>query len=157
MNAPIPHRVFANAAIRRATFDDMPAMLEIAEESYPGRGVKAGWDWMKWNIENKTGDKFVWIGNDSLIVAHIYKQYGYELRARIDMLCARRSKRAVMEALQLVKATKRWAAVNGVTHPMKLDADTGVDFGPFARRLGGWQVDPVKYPVYEIPLDGGSL
>lgn len=157
MNAPLQHRVFANSAIRRATLDDMPRMLEIAEEMYPGRGVKAGWDWMKWNIENRTGDKFVWVGDDSLIVAHIYKRYGYELCARVDMLCARRAKKAVFEALQLVKAAVRWAALNGVERPLKLDADTGADFGAFARRLGGWKVDPEQYPVYEIPLVGGSL
>ena len=157
MNAPVSHKVFANSAIRFATLDDMPRMLEIAEEMYPGRGVKAGWDWMKWNIANADGTKFVMVGDDSMIVAHIYRQYGYELRARIDMLCARRQKRAMFEALQLVKACKRWAAVNRVTAPLKLDADTGVDFGAFAKRLGGWKVDPARYPVYEIPLDGGRL
>ncbi len=157
MNAPIGHRVFPNSLIRRAALDDMPRMLDIAEEMYPGRGVKAGWDWMKFQIENRAGDRFVWVGEDSLIVAHIYRQYGYELRARIDMLCARRKKSAIFETLQLVKACRRWAALNGVTAPMKLDADTGVDFGPFARRLGGWQVDPARFPVYEIPLDGGRL
>lgn len=157
MNAPITHRVFQNANIRRATFDDMPRMLEIAKEMYPGRGVEAGWDWMRFHIENRAGDKFVWIGEHSVIVAHIYRQYGFELRCRIDMLCARRQKAAIFEALQLVKACKRWAALNGVTAPMKLDADTGVDFGAFAKRLGGWQVDPKRYPVYEIPLDGGRL
>lgn len=130
----------------------MPRMLEIAEEMYPGRGVKAGWDWMKYCIGR--ADHFVWLGDDSLIVARIYKQYGFELRARIDMLCAIRSKKAVLEALNLVKAAKRWAALNGVQHPMKLDADTGVDFGPFALRLGGRRVPDA---VYEIPLDGGVL
>lgn len=157
MNGPFSHRLFTNSLIRRATLDDMPWMLELAEEQYPGRGVKAGWDWMKFCIENRIGDRCVLVGEASLIVAHIYKQYGYELRCRIDMLCAKKSKRAVLEALQLIKGIKRWAAMNSVTAPLKLDADTGVDFGPFARRLGGRQVDPVRYPVYEIPLDGGSL
>ena len=105
----------------------------------------------------QAADCFVWIGEDALLVAHIWKQYGYEMRVRVDMLCARRRKRAILEAFQLVKACKRWAAVNRVEAPLKLDADTGVDFGPFARRLGGWKVDQNKYPVYEIPLDGGSL
>lgn len=157
MNAPVPHRVFSNSAIRPATLADMNAMLEIAEEMYPGRGVRAGWDWMKGCIENRSGANFAWVGEHSMLVAHIYRQYGFELRCRIDMLCARRQKRAIMEAFQLVKACKRWAAVNGVQHPLKLDADTGADFGPFAKRLGGWQVDPKRYPVYEIPLDGGRL
>lgn len=157
MNAPTPGRVFLNSSIRRATLNDMPRMLEIAEEMYPGRGVKAGWDWMKWNIENRAGDKFVWIGEDSILVAHIFKRYGFELAVRVDMLCARRKKRVLFEAVHLLKACKRWAALNGVTEPLKLDADTGVNFEPFARRLGGYKVDPARYPVYEIPLDGGSL
>lgn len=157
MNAPVQHRLFRNSTIRRATLNDMPGMLELAEECYPGRGVKAGWDWMKWNIENKVGDRCVLVGEHSYIVAQIYKRYGYELRARVDMLCSRKSRKGWIEVVQLVKGIRRWAALAGVVDPFKLDADTGVDFGPIARRLGGWKVDPVRYPVYEIPVDGGSL
>lgn len=157
MNAPVQHRVFLNSTIRPATIADIPRGLQIAEEMYPGRGVGGGVDWARGCVENRNGSNFAWIGDHSFIIAHIYRQYGFELRARLDMLCARRQKSAILEALQLVKACKRWAALNGVVHPLKLDADTGVDFGPFAKRLGGWKVDPDRYPVYEIPLDGGWL
>lgn len=157
MNAPIPRRVFSNSTIRRATVADIDKFAAIAENRYFGRNVREAIPWVTWCVENKAGDKFAWVGEDSFIIAHIYRQYGFELRVRVDILCTRPKKRAVLEAFQLLKACKRWAALNGVTHPLRLDADTGVDFGPFAKRLGGWQVDPKRYPVYEIPLDGGSL
>lgn len=157
MNAPASPILFPGTRVRRVTMADLPEMLDIAEEMYPGRGIRAAEGWARFNIENRDGTKLALRGDNAILVAHAYHQYGFELRARVDMLCARRQKRAWLEALQLVKACKRWAALIGVTHPLRLDADTGVDFGPFAKRLGGRKVDPDRYPVYEIPLDGGRL
>lgn len=152
-----PGPIFLNSAIRPLAFADAPWIAELVLECYPNREVKLGRDWMLAQIANRNGTAFAWRGEDSLIIAHVTRRYGIELIARVDMLCARRKKAAVLECLFLLKAAKRWAAVNGVRRPLILDADNGVDFGPFARRLGGCKVDPDLYPTYEIPLDGGAL
>lgn len=133
----------------------MPRSLEIARKAYPGRGIDMGVEWFKWSM--KQANCLVLIGPSTVGVASIVWKYGFEKRARLDMLAALPEKHAVTEALQQIRAMVRWAAVNGASGYFRVDADTGVDFGPFARRLGGHEVDPVKYPRYDIPLDGGSL
>ena len=63
------------------------------------------------------------------------------------MLCARKG--AGFEAFRMVRMMIQWAREQGAQGEFKLDADTGVDFGPFARRLGGrassaqWYVIPL--------------
>lgn len=147
--------LFRNSPIRRMVEEDIPHGLEIAEKAYPGRGIAKGVDWIRWHM--KQPNSLVLIGPGTIGVASIAFKYGFEKRARLDMLAALPEKSAVIEALQHVRAMVRWAALQGAVGNFRIDADTGVDFGPFARRLGGHEVDPVKYPRYDIPLDGGAL
>lgn len=147
--------LFRNSAIHRATEADIPRGLEIARERYPEREVANGLEWVRWHMRQPLS--LVLAGSCTFGVASIVLKYGFEKRARLDMLAALPEKGVVMEALQQVKTMVRWATLQGATGYFRIDADTGVDFGPFAKRLGGCEVDPVKYPRYDIPLDGGTL
>lgn len=147
--------LFRNSAIRRATEEDIPHGLAIAQQAYPGRGIEKAVEWAKWHL--KQPNSLVLVGPATLGIASVVFKYGFEKRARLDMLAALPEKTSVVEALQQVRAMVRWAALQGATGHFRIDADTGVDFGAFARRLGGYEVDSVKYPRYDIPLDGGSL
>lgn len=147
--------LFRNSPIRRATEEDIPHGLAIAQQAYPGRGIEKAVEWAKWHLRQPTS--LVLVGPGTLGIASIVLKYGFEKRARLDMLAALPEKTSVVEALQQVRAMVRWAALQGAVGHFHIDADTGVDFGAFARRLGGREVDPVKYPRYEIPLDGGLL
>lgn len=144
--------LFRNSTIRRGRDEDIPFMLEICKERYGERASEISIPWMKWHIKNPSS--LVLVGSATIGLASINLHYGFEKQARLDMLAAKREKSAVFEALQQVRAMVRWAAINGAEGTFKIDADTGVDFGPFAKRLGG---SPINYPRYQIPLDGGSL
>jgi hypothetical protein len=147
--------LFPNSALRRATEADIPRGLQIAEQAYPGRGISMAVDWAKWHLRQP--NSLVLIGDRTLGIASLAFKYGFEKRGRLDMLAAIPEKAAVLEALQQVRAMVRWATLQGAVGNFRIDADTGVDFGAFARRLGGHEVDPVKYPRYDIPLTGGML
>lgn len=147
--------LFRNSAIRRATEADIPHGLAIAEAAYPGRGIENALDWAKWHL--RQANSIVLIGPGTLGIASIVFKYGFEKRARLDMLAASPEKSSIVEALQQVRAMVRWSALQGAVGHFRIDADTGVDFGAFAKRLGGHEVDPGLYPRYDIPLDGGAL
>ncbi len=151
MNAPL----FRNCAIRRMTEDDIPRALDLAKQAYPGRAVEGGVEWVRWHI--KQANSLVLIGPGSLGVASIAWRYGFEKRSRLDMLAALPAKSSVIEALQQLRIMVKWAALQGAQGNFRVDADTGVDFGAFAKRLNGHEVDPIKYPRYDIPLDGGTI
>ena len=133
--------------IRAATLDDMPFIIELAREKYPQRTIEKGIPWMAWAIQNS--ERLVLVGPNSGGVAQVSWNYGFERRARIDMLGARAVPGAALEALRMVRMMLVWAKEQGAEGTFRLDADTGVDFGPFARRLGG---KPVTTTRYEIPL-----
>lgn len=147
--------LFRNSVIRRMTEADIPFFLEIAKERYPDRNVALGVQYVRWAMGN--ANSIVLCGTVAFGVASVSLKYGFEKRGRLDILAAKKGNKAVVEAFQIVRAMVRWSALQGATGHFRIDADTGVDFGPFARRLGGHEVDPVRYPRYDIPLDGGTL
>ena len=147
--------LFRNCQIRRATEEDIPHGLKIAEQAYPGRGIEKALDWARWHLRQSTS--LVLIGPGTLGIASTVLKYGFEKQARLDMLAALPGKAGIVEALQQVRIMVKWATLQGAHGAFRIDADTGVDFGAFARRLNGFEVDPVKYPRYDIPLDGGFL
>ena len=141
--APVPEP----PSIRVATLADMPFIIEMAREKYPARTIEKGIPWIEWCIGNS--ERLVLVGLNSVGVAQVSWNYGFERRARLDMLGARPVKGAVLEALRMVRIMLGWAKAQGADGTFRLDADTGVDFGPFAARLGG---KPVTLTRYEIPL-----
>ena len=136
-------------AIREATSADEPFMFAIAREKYPERAIERGATWVRWAMKHP--ERLVLVGPNSFGIAQVSWFYGFERRARLDMLCARPVAGAALEALKMVRMMVVWAAAQGAEGAFKLDADTGVDFEPFARRLGGKAVTTTRY---EIPLRG---
>lgn len=146
----------AYPAIRRATPDDVPFLVELAREMYVKRPgtldnlVEQGAvGWLRWAIGNP--DRLVLAGQHSGGVASVSWYYGYERRARVDVLCARPMPGAGLEAMRMVRVMLAWARERGAAH-LRLGADTDVDFGPFARRLGGIRKTEVYYdfPLQEV-------
>lgn len=139
-------------AIRRATPDDVPFLVELAREMYASRigtipGIEAGGiEWLRWAMSEP--DRLVLVGQHSGCVASINVHYGYERRGRIDALCARPMPGASLEAMRIVRVVLAWARERGASR-VRLGADTGADFGPFAKRLGGIRKEEV---YYDFPL-----
>jgi len=129
--------------IRPATLEDMPFLVALAQEAYPGRGIERGIPWMEWAIQNP--ERLVLIGPGCAGVAQVSWNYGFERRARLDMLAGK----SHWSTFKMVRHMLAWAKSMGATGNFRLDADTGVDFAPFAKRLGG---KPVTLTRYEIPL-----
>lgn len=133
--------------IRVATVDDIDDALAIARECYPGREVGNARQWAEWIIKNP--DRLALIGKDTVGIAAVYLNYGFERHARIDMLASRKTKAAPLEALEMIRIMMHWAWHHkGLRTTLRLSSDTGVDFKPFAERLGGCAVTP----SYDIPL-----
>lgn len=146
MNAPI-NWADVVVGIRRATLDDMPFIIELAQDRYPGRGIENGIPWMRWCIQSPA--RLVLVGSNSVGVCRYSLNYGFESHASVDMLASRRAKTAPLEALRMLRIMIQWAREKGVKDCLHLHADTGVDFEPFARRLGGKTVVSQRC---EIPL-----
>lgn len=140
-----PH--FDEQRIHKATLHDMPFIIDMAREKYPARQIERGIEWMEWAIQNP--ERLVLVSPNAVGVAQVSWNYGFERRARLDMLGARTVPGVALEALKMVRLMLVWAKEQGAQGAFKLDADTGVDFGPFARRLGGKAVTTTRY---EIPL-----
>ena len=94
----------------------------------------------------KHPQRLVLVGAYSFGVAEVSDKYGFERRARLGMLAALPG--AGMEPLRLVRMMIAWAKQQGAAGTFRLDADTGVDFGPFAKRLGGKPI----LAQYEVPI-----
>jgi len=133
--------------IRIATPDDLPHIMELAAASYEGRPVALARPYIEWAM--KQSDRLCLIGVDTAGMASVATHYGFERKARMDILVGRRTPIAPLEAFRMVKIMVDWAGKMGAKK-FRLDADTGVDFGPFALRLGGYRVDS---PRYDIPLN----
>jgi hypothetical protein len=133
--------------IRIATLADIPWMLDLAKECYPERGVERGVPWIVDCISSPR--RLVLVGQNSMGVCAITPEYGFELRACVTMLAARRVKTAPLEALRMLRVMLQWARERGAQGSLRLEADTGVDFEAFARRLGG---SKKTTSFYAIPL-----
>ena len=137
-------------SIRRATLDDMPHMIEMAKKlwaRYPERQVVQGEGWMRWCISNP--ERLVLLGSTSIGVASVSWNYGYERRARMDILAGLPVPGTALQTLRMLHIMIAWAREQGAQGTFRLSADTEADFGPFARRLGGKAVTTTRY---EIPL-----
>jgi len=130
--------------IRLATLADVPIWIEKAKAKYPGRDVEKATRWAEWCVQNP--NRLVLVGRNCAGIAQVDQYYGFECKAKLDMLFGDPS----WETFRMVRMMVRWAREKGATGTFRLDADTGADFAPFAARLGG---RPVTVTRYEIPLE----
>lgn len=138
-------------AIRRATLDDIPFFEALAREKYgdrfhdPDKAEKLH-EWLA-NLFQR-GDYTCLKGDFTAGIARVQRRYGCELKGQLVALAARPG--CVLEPLQMIKVMLLWAKAVGATGTFTLDADTGHDFEPFARRLKG---EKIVKTSYEIPLE----
>lgn len=132
-----------------------PAMLadlmEIARRMmlhYPTRATNAtaiaGAKWICRAINSP--NSLVLLSPSAFGIVSIGTYYGCERRARVDILCSRPSAGHSLESLRMVRKMIAWAKHRGFP-TLRLEADTGVDFGPFARRLGAGLVMTTKFDI----------
>lgn len=141
MTAPINNELL----IRPATESDRTLIMDLVKEKYPDRYLK-GVRYVEWCLTQP--DKLVCVGPNSFGVAAAYFNYGFERRAGASILCARPVAGSVFEVLRMVRYMIAWAKRQGCEGDFRLQEDTGVDFGPLSRRLGGREK-----VVWEIPLE----
>lgn len=129
--------------IRIATAQDIARWLPVAQAAYPDRGVERGLPWIRWCIESP--NRIALTGEHSCGIAQVTLKYGFEPRAMLDMLFS--DGRAGIEPLIIVRQMIVWAKAKGAVGRFTMDSDTGIDFGPIARRLGGCSVDIRRWTV----------
>ena len=130
--------------IRRATEIDRPFVMELVKEKYPDRYAQ-GIPYVNWCLNNP--DRLVAVGPHSFGVASAMWHYGFQRRGGISILCCRPVAGASFEIVRMVRFMLDWAKAVGCEGDFTLVEDTGVDFGPLVRRLGG-----VSRTVWRIPL-----
>ena len=129
--------------IRRVTVEDIPRALEMAAAAYPERRVAMGEDWARWVVGHP--DRICLISDEALGVASIVTRYGHERRAQLDLLASLNPRS--FDPVRMLRAMIEWARSRQAVGAFKIDSDTGVDFGPFVRRLGGRAVTNKRYEV----------
>lgn len=141
MNAPLNSELL----IHPFSEADRPFVMALVKEKYPDRYLH-GVRYVEWCLTQP--DKLVAVGPNSFCVAAAYWNYGFERRAGASILCARPVAGSAFEVLRLVRYMVAWAKQQGCEGSFRLQEDTGVDFGPLARRLGG-----SERIVWEIPVE----
>ena len=106
--------------------------------------IEQGRQWMRFVITSP--ERLVLLAPGAVGVAQVFWRYGFERKARLDMLAALPG--SGLSTLKMLRIMLEWAKANGAAR-FNLDADTGVDFAAFSKRLGG---TPVTTTTYEIPL-----
>jgi len=147
-------RLFCEQAVfpRVATPDDLDFVMAMGMKFYGSRldtqeKINGAARWVRQVIVDP--DRLVLVHPGSVGIANVNWRYGMEGRGAADILCCDPERAGPWTALKMARMMVEWARAKGATGPFKLSADTGVDFGPFAVRLGG-RLSPDK--IYEIPL-----
>lgn len=138
-------------SLRPATLDDLPEIGQRLILHYQGRATPAqimkGAHWMIWAINSPS--RLVLIGPNAFGVAQTAMFYGCERRASVDILCCRPNAGGSLESLRMIRKMVAWARRRGAPI-LRLEADNGVDFSAFAKRL---DAKPVLTTKYEIPTE----
>lgn len=139
--------IFCPWNIREATVNDLPFIMQLGKEMYPARDVEKSRQWARWCILD--ANHYVLVGPNSMGCAELFWSYGCECKARSAVLAARPVAGAVFETLRILRMMITWAKQRGAIGTFTLDADTGIDFLLFAKRLGGKSVTKTHY---ELPI-----
>lgn len=131
--------------IRVATLDDLPKWLYLAKERYPDRDIGATARWVSWCITHPA--RLVLVGHGCAGIAGVDLHYGIELRGKMNVLYSIPCLEPGIEAMTMLKKMVAWAKEKGAVPPFLIDNDSGVDFGPFVKRLGGQRDEAPRYTI----------
>lgn len=131
--------------IRRATYNDIPFLLEVARERYAQRfDDTAVTEFLRRAIAEPS--MLVLRSEAGGAVASITRQFwGGNPRAYLLFVAARAGRGLVADGVRLVRAVDEWRRSRGA-ESLHFGEDTGIDFTPLARRLGA-QVDRPSFVI----------
>ena len=129
--------------IHVASEPDREFIMELVREMYPEKDVDRSVPWVEWCLKNP--DHLVLVGENSFGIARSEWVYGFERLGTLLILCSRGRN---LEALRMVRKMIAWAKIRGCLE-FRLDANTGVDFAAFGKRLKAKRETVLRY---NIPL-----
>ena len=129
--------------IHIASETDREFIMDLVREMYPGKDVDRSVPWVEWCLKNL--DHLVLVGDNSFGIARAEWVYGFERLGTLLILCSRGRN---LEALRMVRKMIAWAKTRGCLE-FRLDANTGVDFAAFGKRLKAKRETILRY---NIPL-----
>ena len=132
-----------DCSIHIASEPDREFIMDLVREMYPDRDVDKAVPWVEWCLKNP--DHLVLVGENSFGIARAEWVYGFERLGKLLILCSRGKS---LEALRMVRKMIAWSKTRGCSD-FRIDANTGVDFASFAKRLGGHRQTVLRY---DIPL-----
>lgn len=137
--------------IRRATLEDLPFFADLIRHRYGDRfhdpdKCQKNLEWLGQLFSR--GDYTCLRGERTAGIARVLAAYGAEPQAQVVGLAA--WPHAGLEPLRMLRVMVLWARTIGASK-LTLSADTGVDFEPFAKRLGGIKVVKVSYDIPTEP------
>ena len=130
-------------SIHIASEPDREFIMELVREKYPTKAVDRSVPWVEWCLKNP--DHLVLVGENSFGIARSEWVYGFERLGTLLILCSRGRN---LEALRMVRKMIAWAKTRGCLE-FRLDANTGVDFAAFGKRLKAKRETILRY---NIPL-----
>ena len=131
--------------IRKATLADFDHGYAICKRLYPDRPVHLGIPWVLDSLRRP--DRLVLVSNYGVGVASLVQKYGFIPISVLDILAVLPGSPR-MEAVRFLRTMIAWAKANGASR-FSVGSDTGVDFGPLVRRIGG---KANEIPWYYVPL-----
>lgn len=136
--------------IRQAAPEDLAEIIRRIMLHYGVRAspekIKQSSPWMQQAIVDP--NRLVLLGPNSFGMARVGTFYGSERQASVDILCCRPIASAAFESLRMLRKMIAWTRRRGAP-TLRLEADRGIDFEPFARRLNAERRVSVRY---EIPV-----
>lgn len=123
--------------IRLCTPDDVEWMIKVASSRYPGEFDP---DQARvWVPQRLTSPDMLFIrGEHSFGVAHLARRFNApdRVQAYLTLLYSDADNTHLLEPLMLVKNMKEWAVSKNASKFWMSDI-SGIDLGPFAKRIGG--------------------
>lgn len=134
----------------RASLSDIPKIIGLAAQKYPGIDVPGSFAWLHRTMRDD--DCCVLFYGDCCIVSTVAATFYFpgDKTGHLLMLFgdAEALKKTPMLPFRMLSQVVDWARSKGATK-FRFGADTGVDFAPFARRLGARP----DTPAYVVDLE----
>ncbi len=123
--------------IRRVTIDDLPACLEIATACYRQKfDQRRAWEWCVLALQQP--DMCGVMEDDAFAVAAVRSQFWEppDVRHGVMIFMAIRTPWAAQQGVRCLRVLRDWATILMGAVDFGFGEDTGLDFSPFAKRIG---------------------